>query len=130
MTVKIIKHPLIDHYMNLLRSKDTKSSDFRVVAKLISKLMGYEIFKNLKSQDAKIKTPLDKFEGRELQKPFPCLVSILRAGSIIVEGDVIELLDNKSTNGIFLNGELIEKANIKSGDRIQVGKFLLLLVKI
>ena len=26
--------------------------------------------------------------------------------------------------------ELIEKANIKSGDRIQVGKFLLLLVKI
>ena len=51
-------------------------------------------------------------------------------GSIIVEGDVIELIDNKSTNGIFLNGELIEKANIKSGDRIQVGKFLLLLVKI
>ena len=40
-------------------------------------------------------------------------------GSIIVEGDVIELLDNKSTNGIFLNGELIEKANIKSGDRFK-----------
>ena len=99
MTVKIIKHPLIDHYMNLLRSKDTKSSDFRVVAKLISKLMGYEIFKNLKSQDAKIKTPLDKFEGRELQKPFPCLVSILRAGSIIVEG-LLDVFPNCSVGHI------------------------------
>tara|TARA_Y100000590_G_C15644674_1_gene986370 strand:+ start:1210 stop:1551 length:342 start_codon:yes stop_codon:yes gene_type:complete len=51
-------------------------------------------------------------------------------GSIIVDGDVIELLDNQSTNGIFLNGELIEKAVIKAGDRIQIGKFLLLLVKL
>ena len=99
MTVKIIKHPLIDHYMNLLRSKDTKDSDFRVVAKLISKLMGYEIFKNLKCQDAKIETPLDKFEGRELQKPFPCLVSILRAGSIIVEG-LLDVFPNCSVGHI------------------------------
>ncbi len=99
MTVKIIKHPLIDHYMNLLRSKDTKNSDFRIAAKLISKLMGYEIFKNLKSQDAKIKTPLDKFEGRELQKPFPCLVSILRAGSIIVEG-LLDVFPNCSVGHI------------------------------
>ena len=99
MTIKITKHPLIDHYMNLLRSKDTKSSDFRSTAKLISKLMGYEIFNDLNTEDSQIKTPIEKYVGREIKKPFPCLVSILRAGSIMVEG-LLDVFPNCSVGHI------------------------------
>ena len=99
MSVKILNHPLIDHHMNKLRSKDTNNFDFRISAKIVSNLMGYEIFKSLSTENVQINTPLEKFEGREVKKPFPCLVSILRAGSIIVDG-LLEVLPNCSVGHI------------------------------
>jgi len=50
-------------------------------------------------------------------------------GFITVEDDDIYIIDEDSTNGIFVNGELITEIEIKSGDRIQIGKFSLILTK-
>ena len=50
-------------------------------------------------------------------------------GFITVEDDDIYIIDEDSTNGIFVNGELITEIKIKSGDRIQIGKFSLILTK-
>ena len=50
-------------------------------------------------------------------------------GFITVEDDDIYIIDEDSTNGIFVNGELITEIEIKSCDRIQIGKFSLILTK-
>ena len=51
-------------------------------------------------------------------------------GFITVNNDTIEIQDEGSTNGIFVNGELVTKHKLKPGDRIQIGKYVSLLVKV
>tara|TARA_B100002019_G_scaffold284163_1_gene291461 strand:+ start:475 stop:822 length:348 start_codon:yes stop_codon:yes gene_type:complete len=42
----------------------------------------------------------------------------------------INITDNNSTNGIYVNNEIIDICNLKSGDKIQIGKYLLLLTEV
>ena len=44
--------------------------------------------------------------------------------------DILEIVDEDSTNGIFLNGVLIKEEILKPGDRLQIGKYVLLVVKV
>jgi pSer/pThr/pTyr-binding forkhead associated (FHA) protein len=46
---------------------------------------------------------------------------------ISVDDDTLLIYDENSTNGIFVNGELIKKANLYSGTRIQIGKYFLIV---
>jgi len=48
---------------------------------------------------------------------------------ITVEDEEISITDEESTNGIFINGELLTESTLKSGDRLQVGKFSLIVTK-
>ena len=43
--------------------------------------------------------------------------------------DKATLIDLDSTNGIFVNGDLKENAELSSGDRLQIGKYQFLLTK-
>ena len=85
MKVKVLNHPLINFYMTVLRSKKTKSNQFRFLARKISSLMAFEIFNDLKVLPYTIETPLEKFDGVTLNDPKPCIISILRAGLIMSE---------------------------------------------
>ena len=38
--------------------------------------------------------------------------------------------DTNSTNGIYVNNEIVNECNLKSGDKIQIGKYLLLLTEV
>ena len=43
----------------------------------------------------------------------------------------VKIYDNDSTNGVYINNDLIENhSNIKSGDKLQIGKFQLLFTKV
>ncbi|MDC3374971.1 FHA domain-containing protein [Acidimicrobiia bacterium] len=48
---------------------------------------------------------------------------------ITVDDEEISITDEESTNGIFINGELLMESTLKSGDRLQVGKFSLIVTK-
>ena len=51
--------------------------------------------------------------------------------SIEIINEEVKIYDNNSTNGVYINNELIENhANIKSGDKLQIGKFQLLFTKV
>ena len=102
MNITVLNHPLINHYMTILRNKNTSTSEFKSLAKKVSVLMGYEVFKELLVHDHAIKTPIENYSGVKINEPYPCLVSILRAGSIIVDG-LSEVLPCCSTGyiGIF-----------------------------
>ena len=64
--------------------------------------MGFEVFKELLVNNHKIETPIENYRGIKINEPYPCLVSILRAGSIIVDG-LSEIFPYCSTGyiGIF-----------------------------
>ena len=51
-------------------------------------------------------------------------------GFFVVDDDDIHITDENSTNGIFVNGELIKEKQLQSGYRIQIGKFNLILTKV
>ena len=46
---------------------------------------------------------------------------------ISVDDDVLLINDEGSTNGIFVNGELIKESQLYSGTRIQIGKYFLIV---
>ena len=99
MKVKIINHPLINLYMTTLRSKNTQSTKFRFLARKVSTLMAFEIFKDLRVLPRIIDTPLEKYNGVTLNNPKPCIISILRAGLIMSEG-ITDIFDEVSIGHI------------------------------
>ena len=42
----------------------------------------------------------------------------------------IKITDNNSTNGIYINNVIESDSELKSGDKIQIGKYLLLLTEV
>ena len=48
-------------------------------------------------------------------------------GYIAVDENNLTIADEESTNGIFVNGELIKESKLTSGTRIQIGKFFLIV---
>ena len=49
---------------------------------------------------------------------------------ISVDDQTVIITDEKSTNGIFVNGELTDESALTSGSRIQIGKFNLIITKV
>ena len=47
-----------------------------------------------------------------------------------VNKNEVRILDNNSTNGIYVNNQIENDYILKSGDKIQIGKFLLLFTEV
>ena len=56
--VFVMDHPLIQHKLTFLRSKDTGSKEFRELVSEIGMLMCYEATRDLPLEDARIETPI------------------------------------------------------------------------
>ena len=86
MNVTIVKHPLIMHKLSLMRRKDTSTSLFRQLTKEIAMLLGYEVTRELPSEEQAIETPLESMNAPFLSGKKLCVVSILRAGNGLLDG--------------------------------------------
>jgi uracil phosphoribosyltransferase len=84
--LSVLDHPLIQHKLTLLRDKTTGTAAFRQLAREISLLMAYEVTRPLPLETVQIETPLEVMDAPRLAGKKLCLVSILRAGSGILEG--------------------------------------------
>ncbi|MBQ8689940.1 MAG: uracil phosphoribosyltransferase [Clostridia bacterium] len=82
----IIDHPLIQHKLTIMRSKNTSSKDFRELLDEISMLMGYEITRDLPLEDVEITTPIQKSTFKRIAGKKLAIVPILRAGLGMVDG--------------------------------------------
>ena len=56
----IADHPLIQHKLSIMRSKDTGTKEFRELLEEISMLMVYEVTRDLPTQDVEVETPICK----------------------------------------------------------------------
>ncbi len=87
----ILKHPLLQHKLTVLRDKKTPTPIFRQVLKEIALLMGYDVTRNLRVVQKTIETPLSTHTGLEVQPESIVIVPVLRAGLGMVDG-LLELL--------------------------------------
>jgi uracil phosphoribosyltransferase len=84
--VVVISHPLVQHKLTLMRSKDTSTSTFRNLLREISLLLGYEVCRDLPLSMVPIETPIAPIMAPKLDGKKVVLVSILRAGTGILDG--------------------------------------------
>jgi len=80
----VIEHPLIKRDISLLRDKNTRSEDFRIVLKRLASVMVYEVTRDLRIKSHVIDTPLEKTDGYEIADDV-ILVPVLRAGLGMVD---------------------------------------------
>jgi uracil phosphoribosyltransferase len=88
MTQKLteLSHPLIQHKLSIMRQKDTSTAKFRTLCHEISMLMAYEVSRDFNVKYETIETPLVKMEAPFLEGKKIILVSILRAGNLLLDG--------------------------------------------
>lgn len=84
--VHVFDHPLISDKLSRMRRKETSSMDFRRQLTEISTLMGYEVFRDLKTKMVEVETPICTAEFPMLEDTPITIVPILRAGLGLVEG--------------------------------------------
>ncbi|RVU54682.1 uracil phosphoribosyltransferase [Anaerosphaera multitolerans] len=82
----VMNHPLIQHKLTILRKKETGSKDFREIVREMSALMGYEVTRDLETEEVEIETPLTKTVGKKISGKKVAVVPILRAGLGMVDG--------------------------------------------
>lgn len=86
--VTVVRHPLIDHSLTVLRDKDSTTAAFRRHAGIVSKILILEATKDLHVVDKMIHTPLAPIRGKQLKNDV-VVVPVLRSGLAML----IELQD-------------------------------------
>jgi uracil phosphoribosyltransferase len=84
--VTIVSHPLVQHKLTLLRSKDTSTKSFRELLKEIGMLLCYEVTRDLPLADVEIETPLAKMRSPEISGKKLVFAPVLRAGVTFADG--------------------------------------------
>jgi uracil phosphoribosyltransferase len=82
----IIRHPLIEHKLTLMRTRETSTASFRRLLHEISALLAYEILRDLELEEVEIETPVAPMRARRLAGKKLCFVSVLRAGDGLLQG--------------------------------------------
>ena len=82
----VIQHPLVQHKLTLMRKKEASTNGFRRLLNELSMLMAYEVTRDMPTQPVEIETPLETMTGTMIDGKKLVLVSILRAGTGILDG--------------------------------------------
>ena len=80
--VFVIGHPLVQHKLTLMRSKDTSTSNFRDLLREISMLLAYEVTRDLPMEMIEVETPLAKTMQPTISGKKLVFAPILRADSL------------------------------------------------
>ncbi len=105
----IVRHPLIQHKLTLMRRKETSTAVFRQLLREISMLLAYEVTRDLDVAPRRIETPLMEMEAPCLAGKKLALISILRAGNGLLDG-VLELIPSARVGyiGLFRNEDTLQ----------------------
>jgi uracil phosphoribosyltransferase len=85
-SLTIIRHPLVQHKLTILRDLETETKHFKELVDEIAMLMAYEATSELTLEPRDVETPLEKTGGWHISGKKLTLVPILRAGLGMVEG--------------------------------------------
>ena len=82
----LVRHPLVQHKITLLRDRRTPTKIFKELVDEIAMLMAYEATAELSLDPVTVQTPLEQATGYQVSGKKLTLVPILRAGLGMVEG--------------------------------------------
>ena len=99
--VHVIGHPLVQHKLTLMRDRETSTSKFRSLLREISMLLAYEVCRDMPTSLVDIDTPIARTKSPMLDGKKLVLVSILRAGSGLLEG-MLDLIPSARVGHIGL----------------------------
>ena len=84
--VTIVKHPLVQHKLTLIRDKNISTKSFRELLKEIGMLLCYEVTRDLPLTNVEIETPMARMMSPRLAGKKLVFAPILRAGVTFAEG--------------------------------------------
>jgi uracil phosphoribosyltransferase len=99
--LKLVSHPLVQHKIALLRSRDTPTKIFKELVDELAMLLAYEATSLLPLEAVPVHTPLEATTGYRVSGKKLTLVPILRAGLGMVEG-VLRLVPSARVGHIGL----------------------------
>jgi uracil phosphoribosyltransferase len=99
--VTVVDHPLLQHKLTYVRSADTTTDNFRRLVREISQMLAYEVTRDLPTELIDIRTPVAPCRSPVISGKKLCLVSILRAGTGMLDG-MIDLLPGARVGHIGL----------------------------
>ena len=109
MSVQVVKHPLIQHKLGLMRQHDISTKDFRDLASELANLLTYEATKDLVTERRTIQgwagpVEVDRIKGKKIT-----VVPILRAGLGMMDG-VLNLIPSAKVSvvGLYRNEQTLE----------------------
>lgn len=104
-----IRHPLMQHKLTLMRSKETTTDNFRRLLREISQMLAYEVTRDLPLENIQIETPIASIAAPAISGKKLCVISILRAGNGILDG-MLDLLPNARVGhiGLYRDPETLE----------------------
>lgn len=112
MSVQVVKHPLIQHKLGLMRQHDITTKDFRDLASELANLLTYEATKDLATEKRTIQgwagsVEVDRIKGKKIT-----VVPILRAGLGMMDG-VLNLIPSAKVSvvGLYRNEETLQPVN-------------------
>lgn len=88
-----LNHPLIEHKLGILRSKNTGTKEFRELAEEIGSFLCYKAMEDANLENTEIETPICKMKTKKLNEDKYAFVPILRAGMGMLDG-VINVIPN------------------------------------
>ena len=100
MTTELSNHPLIQHYLTILRDQSTPTADFRRASSGITRVLVMESAKRLEVAPLSVQTPLETTEGAQIVLPV-VFVPILRAGLGMLDV-AMEIVPNSTVGYIGL----------------------------
>ena len=112
MSVQVVKHPLIQHKLGLMRQHDITTKDFRDLASELANLLTYEATKDLATERRTIQgwagsVEVDRIKGKKIT-----VVPILRAGLGMMDG-VLNLIPSAKVSvvGLYRNEDTLKPVN-------------------
>lgn len=82
----VLKHPLINHNLAIIRDKNSSSETFKNALKRITYALIFEATKNIKTKTKEIETPVAKTNCEVFDDDYQVIIApILRAGMIFCE---------------------------------------------
>lgn len=105
----VVKHPLVQHKLSLMREKTTSTAVFRQLLREISQLLAYEVTYELPMTAKAIETPLQSMDAPVLAGRKLALISILRAGNGLLDG-MLELIPSARVGfvGLYRDEETLK----------------------
>lgn len=99
--LNLVRHPLVQHKLSIMRDKATSTAKFRQLLREISMLLAYEVTRDLPLTTTRINTPICEMDAPTVKGRKLALVSILRAGNGLLDG-ILELVPSARVGFIGL----------------------------